>query len=150
MVVGRMEEVKKEKAEEMVKEVKKEEAMVVGRMEEVKKEEAMVVVEKMVKTNKMVGRIRGEVKDDGSDLDGLGGGNTQAMDDVMTVSSPRPDMPSRPDAAPYVFDFNFGDNIRLTDQDTITSLASKKTLCRPSKRGMNMRGMMIQIIQNMN
>ena len=38
MVVGRMEEVKKEKAEEMVKEVKKEEAMVVGRIEEVKKE----------------------------------------------------------------------------------------------------------------
>jgi hypothetical protein len=29
-----------------------------------------------------------------------------------------------------VFDFDFGDNTRLTDQDTITSLASKETLCR--------------------
>jgi hypothetical protein len=38
MVVGKMEEVKKEEVEEMVKEVKKEEAMVVGRIEEVKKE----------------------------------------------------------------------------------------------------------------
>jgi hypothetical protein len=70
----------------------------------------MVVVGKMGKMNKMVGRIRGEVKDDRSDLDGMGGSNTQAMDNVMTVSSTRPDMPSRPDAAPYVFDFDFGDN----------------------------------------
>jgi hypothetical protein len=28
-----------------------------------------------------------------------------------------------------VFDFNFGDNKRLTNQDTITSLASEETLC---------------------
>jgi hypothetical protein len=130
MFVGRMEEVKKEEAEEMEEEVKKEEAMVFGRMEEMKKEEAMVGVGKMVKTNKMVGRICGEVKDDGSDLDGLGGSNTQAMDNVMTVSSTRPATPSRPDAAPYVFNFDFGDNIQLTDQDTITSLASEETLCR--------------------
>jgi hypothetical protein len=129
MGVGRMEEVKKEEAEEMVEEVKKEEAMVVGRMEEVKKEEAMVVLGKMVKTNEMVGRIRGEMKDNGLDLDELGSGNTRAMDDVMTVSSTRPDTPSQPDTAPYVFDFNFGDDTGLTDQDTITSLASEETLC---------------------
>ncbi len=102
MVVGRMEEVKKEEAEEMVEEVKKEEAMVAGRIEEVKKEEAMVVVGKTGKTNKMVGRICGEVKDDGLELDRLGGGNTQAMDDVMGVSSTRSDTPSRPDAAGMV------------------------------------------------
>ncbi len=69
------------------------------------------------------------MKDDGSDSYALGGGNTQAMDDVMTVSSTRPDMPSQPDAAPYVFDFNFGDNTQLTDQDTITPLTSEETLC---------------------
>ncbi len=84
---------KKEEVEEMVEEVKKEEAMVVGRMEEVKKEEAMVVVGKMVKTDKIVGRIRGEVKDNRLDLDKLDGGNTQAMNDVK-LSPTRPDMPS--------------------------------------------------------
>jgi hypothetical protein len=112
--------------------------------EEVMEEEEMVG--RMVKRKGKVGRKQGEAQlaaANGLNLFAVShceGGNTQAMGNVMTVSSigpdtptQPPDTPTQPEAALYVFDFDFEVNTQLTNKDTITSLASEETLCRSSQ-----------------